>query len=308
LRDLEDALAGNQKQAGPTPATKPASTAKPSNAEMPIVAAPVSDHSQGGVNYWPGFVTGSIVLVVLLLQWRQRTRKVEPAKPQDEPFHMPLHPVVVARPEELAVPRPDTLIDSIRTLVGRLPRTFEARLADYLRADPPDWLTDASSDELLGAFHDQERLRREGKIAWAAVVQANMFAFELRPFDSPASVIWSDDPFFDAHPAVLSGMCESLFELKGTNPAEADAAAFARMITNELTRGMRLKVPRSIAQGRVVYHSSLMLTRKHLPEGYLARKLLPVFADPQPSGRLLIVPAAFWPASLTQWWKNPDAA
>jgi hypothetical protein len=35
--------------------------------------------------------------------------------------------------------------------------------------------------------------------------------------------------------------------------------------------------------------------------------LVPVWSDPSPTGLLLPVPAAYWPAGLTAWWTDDNA-
>ena len=77
------------------------------------------------------------------------------------------------------------------------------------------------------------------------------------------------------------------------------------MLTVELSRGMLLKVPGRFTSGRAIFHSSMMLSRKHLPKGKLAGPYMPVWVDPDGSGTLLLVPAAYWPASLVAAWDSP---
>jgi hypothetical protein len=137
---------------------------------------------------------------------------------------------------------------------------------------------------------------------WAAHVQANVLLFNVGPSDHPASVIFSEDPWFDDHPEALFEIGHELFNLKGTDQHDPESADFARMLTSELIRAPLLTVPARFTAGRNVFHSSIVLPREHLPKGVLCRRPMPVWIDPADTGALLLVPAAYWPASLLAMW------
>jgi hypothetical protein len=44
------------------------------------------------------------------------------------------------------------------------------------------------------------------------------------------------------------------------------------------------------------------MPRKHLPKGFLSGSYFPIWIDPRPTGAVVMVPAAYWPASLTMEW------
>ena len=46
----------------------------------------------------------------------------------------------------------------------------------------------------------------------------------------------------------------------------------------------------------------LLMPRKHLPKGYLSGTYFPIWMDPQQTGAVVMVPAAYWPATLTMAW------
>jgi hypothetical protein len=188
--------------------------------------------------------------------------------------------------------------------MGSVPRSFPRELQKYLHIEPPVWLKKSPDDEMHWVYGDQDKIRKQGKVIWASVVQANSLIFRPGPSDHGASVIFSLDPWFDSHANALPTLAAELFALKGTDQEDAHSAAFARMLTNEMTRAMMLPVPKRFTEGREVFHSSLMLVRKHLPIGRLTGKLLPVWIDPENRGKLLLVPAAYWPASLTAIWSR----
>ena len=201
-------------------------------------------------------------------------------------------------------PQGSTPIAYIRNLAGAAPRQFPRELKQYLDVSRPRWLWHNFSDELHGTIRHQESIRREGKIVWAAIVQANDFLFKDDPIDCPASIIFSEDPWFDDRPEELDSMARSLFKLKGTRPRYPDALRFAKMLTNERERAMRLKAPLALTEGKAVFHSSIILPRKHLPHGVISGRFMPIFVDPRGTGEVLLVPPAFWPPVLLTQWKR----
>jgi hypothetical protein len=224
-----------------------------------------------------------------------RRRKKQPR------FSFPRHPAI----EPLAgapLAAPASQIDSVRALLGPAPRKFPARLASYLSVIPPAWMEDNQDDEMWLNVRHQERVRRDGMVVWGTIVQANNTLFAKNNSESGASVIYSPDPWFDKRKAVLAEIAHRCFELKGTDPADPESAACARMLTNEMTRAMGLKIPRVFTGDRRVYHSSMLMPRKHLPKGFLSGSHFPVWIDSKGTGAVVLVPAAFWPASLTAEW------
>ena len=268
-----------------------------------------------GQTFWavPGVFTGVTVAVVIAIRNAMRTnrRRARPKRPPRLPVvavHPAIPPQLPLRPPLGQSSRGVAPIQLVRDLLGEPPRTFDPSLAHYLQVEPPQWLTATTSDELYGVYPAQDRLRAYGRVVWAAVVQANALLFKPGPEDHPASVIWSEDRYFDARPKALLAITPELYSLKGNDQVDAESAAFARMLTNERIRAPRLKVPSRFTGGRVVYHSSLMFTRKHLPKGYVTGNLMPVWIDPAPSGMVLMVPAAYWPPSVTAAWGDTNGA
>jgi hypothetical protein len=97
-------------------------------------------------------------------------------------------------------------------------------------------------------------------------------------------------------------MAHAGFALKGTNPTDPESLIFAQMLTNEMTRAMGLKLPSKITGGYRVFHSSMLMPRKHMPKGVLSGGFFPVWIDPKNPGPVVMVPAAYWPPSLTMEW------
>lgn len=243
---------------------------------------------------------GCLAAAVIVKRMKQMPAKRRPAAAaRPAPFRAPTHPLIQAPPGAVA---PVSVIDSVRQLLGPPPRTFDSSLTQYLTVVPPIWLEGHPDDEQWLNVQSQERLRREGRVVWATIAQANSNLFERNNLEAGASVIYSPDPWFDTDVKALALIAHQCFELKGTDPADPESATFARMLTNELIRAMGLKVPSIFTGGRKVYHSSMLVPRKHLPKGYLSGSYFPVWIDAKKPGPVVMVPAAYWPASLTRAW------
>ena len=192
-------------------------------------------------------------------------------------------------------------IEAIRLHLGKPPRRFDSSLQVYLHTRPPGWLS--RKDDLSAVYREQDRLRREGLVVWASLVQANRLLFAPGEQDHPVSIVWSTDSYFDAASDELQAIGQAAFELKGTQPAGGDAAALAKVLTDERMRGQRLAVPAVLTGGRTVWHSALMCTRRHLPRGVLRGRLLPIWIDPKPTGMALLIPTAYWPPAMRTAWE-----
>lgn len=245
--------------------------------------------------------------LVLLLAWNWASRTPEPAgavpRESKRKVIIPTHPLITSPPDDKRREKSLVPIQMVRDLLGHRPREFDPELDEYLHADPPPWLEKAGSkDEMYSPFEKQNLIRRDGLVVWACVVQANQLAFQHGYVDTGASVIWSEDRYFDTNSEELRDIASQCYALKGVDQSDPECAAFSRMLTNELTRAPRLKVPSVFTGGYKVYHSPVMLTRRHLPKGFLAEHVFPVFIAPDKSGDLLLVPAAFWPPSLMAAW------
>jgi hypothetical protein len=250
----------------------------------------------------------SVVTVLAVVAARRAARarlaaKRKAAGAKAKPFVYPTHPIVEAPAGASSTPAAWP-IDSVRQLVGAPPRTFDPALTTYLTVAPPTWMAANPNDEEWVNVKFQERVRRDGPVLWGTVVQANSNLFKRNNAETGASVIYSPDPWFDRNRDALGAIARQCFAIKGRDPTDPESAAFARMLTNELTRGMRMRVPTVFTGGRKVYHSSMLMPRKHLPKGWLSGSFFPLWMDTEKTGAIVMVPAAYWPASLTMEWEG----
>lgn len=198
---------------------------------------------------------------------------------------------------------PATLLFQVRQLMGNPPRRIGLWKSWRLRPKRPSWLS--RDDDLQEVFRQSGRLLQEGTVVWGALVQANNLLFSPGLKDHPAMAVYSRDSVFDHQVQDLQTLSSQIFELKGTDPEDQALAAIAAEVTNELSRKMRVEIPKALTNGSDVVSNTIMVFRKHLPTRYLARGFFPLLIHPD-TPAALIVPCCFWPPQLVQFWTSAD--
>ena len=209
-------------------------------------------------------------------------------------------PDLVAQPGIPANPEMENAIHELRSNFLLRKKQLNERTYQSLRVSNPPWME--ARDPLAIIEQQQLFLHQHGEIVWAALAQANNQLFRAGDLDSPALLVFSKDPYFDARPAELRQIGHRLFALKHTAPLDPDAARFATMITDELDRGMDWKVPLALT-ARDVRCSNFMVFRQHLPSNVLSFTWFPILVHPS-TPAVMMVPFEFWPFSLTIMWKE----
>ena len=189
------------------------------------------------------------------------------------------------------------LIAECRERFGPVPRTFSRKDTAYLKIVPPKWCVQ-NEDPLLYLYTNQGKVREYGEIVWGHRVQANRLLYGPGSENCPADAVYSFDPYFESHVDELAEIAQKLFALKGTRPAERDAARIAQHLTAETSRCRQLPVPRNISGGREVFMTNLMVHREHLPQGYLSQSCFPLIVHRDNPTAALILPARYWPEEL----------
>ena len=150
---------------------------------------------------WPTLATmsglGTVVASWKLRRWSRR-------------------PAPAAPPHAGPVPPPEQVIAQTRTVAGGAPRNIKH--VGGLVWPMPAWLEADAKDPLRAIYHDQEQLLSHGRIVWGCIVQANQLLFSKGSDDSPAAIIYSTDPYFDAHPEDLVEIADELFMVRGRRP------------------------------------------------------------------------------------------
>ena len=168
----------------------------------------------------------------------------------------------------------------------------------YLRARPPRW---CKTDDLMLVYGEREKLLGEGAIVPAVLVQANVRLFRRGADDHPAGVIYTTDREAEQVTPRMLAVAHRLFSLKNTEPEDADEARFARMVSYEMGREFRVTVPESLSGGLDLTFTTIMVHRKHLPDGCLVAPYFPLLIHPE-SRAAMILPARYWPDEFMREW------
>ena len=196
-------------------------------------------------------------------------------------------------------------LESCRTTIGEPPRRFGLRdRKGYLSQSPPIWIN--PSEPLWRYFDDRNRILRDGRLVWGAIVQANDRLFSPGLHDAPGDVVYSLDRERADDTAALAQLAHRIFALKGTMPEDEERAKLAHHLTDEMERVFGLPVPAGLGNGVAHELSVVMVHRKHLPSGCLKRMILPVLVVSDPR-RVMILPAKYWPTGLVKWWDAGEA-
>jgi hypothetical protein len=175
---------------------------------------------------------------------------------------------------------------------------FLERWHFHLRAP---WWCRLSLDELMLIYRDQRLLREDGLVVWGAIVQANNFLYGPGRYDCPATVIYSPDLDWSDWLWPLTELAKELYALKGYASYDPAEREYGQMLADEKDRAMGICVPQWIAQGVDVRSTTVMVHRKHLPAGYLARSYFPLLMHAKSKAALLL-PARYWSDELLADW------
>ncbi|MFB2579001.1 hypothetical protein ACEYX6_07600 [Acinetobacter sp. c2-A9] len=175
----------------------------------------------------------------------------------------------------------------------------------YLQMIPPSWMT--PEEPLIQQINALTALYQDGKIVWAAIVQANRLLFDAeQPHSCPAEIVY--DPTGQASTEQLQQVAGHLFSLKNTTPDDPELLAYAQHVTDEMDRQAHL-VPKSISE-YPLYTCSIFIWRLHLPNGVLNQRSIPILLHPKRSGICTVLPAYFWRESYfyQHWLMHDDEA
>ncbi|WP_394488111.1 polymorphic toxin-type HINT domain-containing protein [Roseateles sp. BYS96W] len=198
---------------------------------------------------------------------------------------------VTPGPEQLEMA---ALLQKLRTNFERRQQSMNMLSLARITGAKPDWME--PYDQLSEVFERQPLLLTEGHIVWAALVQANKLLFKPGPDNCPAQLVYSLDDYFDSHPSELQQVAQAYMSFKGVELEDPELRAFARLITDELSRSLSVVLPR-VFSNREVRSSTFMVFRNHLPNGVLSFSRFPILVHPSTSA-VLMVPFEFWPIGL----------
>lgn len=193
------------------------------------------------------------------------------------------------------------VLEHIRQKVGPAPRRIPPESRNFLITRPQIWCV-VHKDPMLEYFRSQELLLREGQVVWGAVVQANGMCYGVGPSDHPSTVIYSMDRTFDDNPEGLVEIAKKLLNLRGGKWADQEEQSYGDMLAIETNRAMGIPIPKSIAEGRKIFSTTIMWRRRHLPSGVLKGSYFPVLVHPKTTA-VLVVPSQTWPEEFAQSWR-----
>ena len=194
---------------------------------------------------------------------------------------------------------------------GDAPRRFPLRLRmGVLLQVTPGW--QMRSDDLRIHFDNYQRLLREGRVTWGAVVQANTNLFQWGVDEDPsitqANVLPGAIVFSTAtegvSPLELRHVAAQVFALKNTQPADPEMARLAEHLTEETHRDYGIPVPRALSPGPPCLVSTTNFQRSHLPGQHLIDSVFPVVVSDTAPHVCTVLPRVFWPRALCEAWER----
>lgn len=184
---------------------------------------------------------------------------------------------------------------NIQQHIEQLPQHYRS----YLQVVPPAWM---EGDELYQQIQAMPTLYLQGRVVWAALIQANNLMFQPEGASCPGEIIF--DPTGSTSPEDLRIYARQLYQLKGTTPSEPDQLAYAQHVTNEITRVVNYPFPQSLAKVPLKI-SSIWFWRFHLPDGMLSLSHFPILItapEHRYAGEAMVLPSWFWPKALREQW------
>lgn len=147
-------------------------------------------------------------------------------------------------------------------------------------------------------------LLREGRLTLGHVWVAPTGAFEPAGHNDLAALVYSFDAALITFPEILAQVASELFRFHHADEPKVDRnPTLRRLYTDHWQRTdphYRRPVPSRLTGGPLVYSSSVLLFRRHLPGGSLARNAVPVLVGDD--GDVLIVPSPLWPHAARAGW------
>ena len=184
-------------------------------------------------------------------------------------------------------------------------RGFSLKHLVYDSLIPPWWMILERDRRFCALYRDQNILWKKGIVVWGRLVQANNLLFEPGRWDHPAVIVCSPVPLFDSNIKELTRIAQDLYQLKDKkleHPEMVDFVTFAEVITNEMDCLFNVKIPTSLTFNQLVYFTSIMVCRKHLPGGYLKSAWFPTLIAPDTTSAAMILPSKYWFSDVLDCW------
>ena len=200
----------------------------------------------------------------------------------------------------------ERLIEGLRKNFGSIPRSFGLFARRYIQLKEPSWYLESGDTRFDCLFEDQQILFEKGTVVWGYIVQANSQLFEPGEKDHPAAAVFSLDKHYDHNLSDLADIAYQLYDYKGVEDPPQEIREFAEIITDEMRSPFNVLLPHALTAGRDVYFTSLMISRKHLPERRLVAGWLPLLVGPSFTKASAVVPGRYWPGELEEAWSEAE--
>lgn len=158
----------------------------------------------------------------------------------------------------------------------------------------PYWM---NGDDLAVLYEEQRSLFQTGTVYYGYIVQANNYLFQKDPYiNCPAAVLYSTDVRINRNPEILRKVGTWLFSYKNTDEAPEHVRRIVDCITDEKERLFNVKIEINLKDGSqaVLYFTTIMIFRKHLPGGMIKGSFLPVIASPNMFKTVMVLPKKYW--------------
>ena len=199
-------------------------------------------------------------------------------------------------------------ISYISEKFGPAPRSLESDdLARLMRPMPNFELP--STDALTCLWNDQLKLQTQGEIAAARLFLVSESFFYEGEADGPACALYTFDEYLWRQPSLLDDICTNLHRYcEESEDSGPPLGAWGGRAYYEVSDGARrpfgFQLPPSLSRGHVVYLTTIVIHREHLPNPWLSDLLLPLLAtrDPKVTPATLLIPSYFWSPRLISLW------
>lgn len=187
----------------------------------------------------------------------------------------------------------ESLLYDINERFVNLKSTTGISKKDFL--DMPKWYRKSKDHRFDRHFSDQEKLLTGGTCVWGQIVQANAQLFQKGKQDTPAAVIYSEDPSAKENPEILYNAAQALYSMKGQEVGDPALQEFADLLANEMDAPLRMPIPVTLTEGIQCYYTSILVARNHLPRRVIGSMLFPLVIHPTETDATMILPHRFWP-------------
>ena len=153
-------------------------------------------------------------------------------------------------------------------------------------------------------YKKKAALLREGKVCFAAIVQANEHLFKLFPHKNyPAQIVFSTDPYIAENPHVLQKIARHLFQYKH-QPLEAvpqNLRLIVSAVKDEYDNSAYTFTLNLKDRAVTFYLTPVMFYRKLTPGRKLYGNLIPLIVAPD-CRSIMVLPKKFWTRSFRSVW------